>query len=189
MHRLARLEARRLVHEFIDDTLTDLDLGPDFLSMMRGAMPELPEEPAQEQVEAWVELAELIQDPDFRAGIRRAPADQARAAAEVGQPSPEAREARGHLKRGPARWHLRPGDEAVEWWPAGSHLTHALGPRYAVVGMALGVSEANGVAPREPGTVEAALAAAGGSRFLPTHRRSGLPRRASSACRRVPAAR
>jgi erythromycin esterase len=81
----------------------------------------------------------------------------------------------GHLKRGPARWHLRPCDEAVEWWPAGSHLDQALGPRYAVVGMALGVSEPNGVAAPEPGTVEAGLAAAGGARFLPTHRGSGPP--------------
>jgi erythromycin esterase len=77
-----------------------------------------------------------------------------------------------HLKPGPARWRLLSGGE-VEWWPAGSHLTQALGPRYAVIGMALGVSEANGVAPPEPGTLEAALAAAGGSRFLPTHRGSG----------------
>ncbi len=96
MHRLAQLSAderRRLVHEFIDDTFTGLDLDPDFLSMMRGAMPDLPDEPAQKQVEAWVELVELIQDPDFRASIRRAAVDQARAVAEVGQPSPEAHEA------------------------------------------------------------------------------------------------
>ena len=33
--------------------------------------PELPDKPDAEQVEAWVELAELSQDPDFRAGMRR----------------------------------------------------------------------------------------------------------------------
>jgi len=102
LHRLVQLSAderRRLVHEFIDDTFTGLDLGPDFLPMLRGAMPDLPEEPAQEQVEAWVELAELIQDPGFRASIRRAAVDQARAVAEAGQPSPEANQALATLLR------------------------------------------------------------------------------------------
>jgi hypothetical protein len=33
--------------------------------------PELPDNPETEQVEAWVELAELSQDPDFRASVRR----------------------------------------------------------------------------------------------------------------------
>src|SRR5258708_31158629 len=33
--------------------------------------PELPDNPDAEQVEAWVELAELSQDPDFRASMRR----------------------------------------------------------------------------------------------------------------------
>jgi erythromycin esterase len=83
--------------------------------------------------------------------------------------------ASGHLKRGTMQWSLPPGDDVKEWWPAGSHLTRAMGPRYAVIGMALGESEANGVAPPEPGTLEAALAARGGAMFLPTHRGAGLP--------------
>jgi len=57
--------------------------------MMRGAMPDLPDEPAQEQVDAWVELAGLVQDAGFRASIRQAAAAQARTMAEAGQPSPE----------------------------------------------------------------------------------------------------
>jgi hypothetical protein len=39
--------------------------------MMRAAMPELPDDPHPSQVEAWVELAELVQDADFRAAVRR----------------------------------------------------------------------------------------------------------------------
>jgi hypothetical protein len=38
---------------------------------MRSMTPELPDSPEAEQVEAWVELAELSQDPDFRASVRR----------------------------------------------------------------------------------------------------------------------
>jgi erythromycin esterase-like protein len=83
--------------------------------------------------------------------------------------------ASGHLKRATVQWHLPPGDDIKEWWPAGSHMTQALGPRYAAIGMALGVSETNGIAAPEPGTLEAALAVAGGSMFLPTHRGKGLP--------------
>jgi hypothetical protein len=39
--------------------------------------PELPAEPETEQVQAWVELAELSQDPGFRAAMRQLTMDQA----------------------------------------------------------------------------------------------------------------
>ena len=83
--------------------------------------------------------------------------------------------ASGHLKRGTMQWHLPPGDDVKQWWPAGAHVTQAIGDRYAVIGMALGSSEANGVAAPELGTIEGGLAAAGGSFFVPTHRGSGAP--------------
>jgi erythromycin esterase len=41
--------------------------------------------------------------------------------------------------------------------------------------MALGVSEPNGVAEPEPGTVEARLSEAGQAMLIPTHREEGLP--------------
>jgi DNA-binding transcriptional MerR regulator len=74
MHKLAQLsdaERRRLISDFIDGTFGGLDANPDFVAMMRAAMPDLPDEPTAGQVEAWVELAELCQDPDFRASVRR----------------------------------------------------------------------------------------------------------------------
>ena len=74
MHKLANLSAaerRRMITDFIDDTFAGIDVSPDFLTMMRGAMPDLPEEPTREQIEAWVELAELVQDPGFRARLRQ----------------------------------------------------------------------------------------------------------------------
>ncbi|MFE7572226.1 MerR family transcriptional regulator [Streptomyces sp. NPDC057539] len=73
LHRLAKLsdsERQRLVNDFIDDTFGGLDANPEFVAMMRSAMPQLPDDPAPEQVEAWVELAELCQDTDFRAAVR-----------------------------------------------------------------------------------------------------------------------
>jgi DNA-binding transcriptional MerR regulator len=74
MHKLAKLsdaERRRIIHEFIDDAFADLDANPEFVTMLRAATPDLPDDPSATQVEAWVELAELVQDPDFKASIRR----------------------------------------------------------------------------------------------------------------------
>ncbi len=74
-----------------------------------------------------------------------------------------------HLKRGEATMQLGPLD--CRWWPAGAQVNVILGPRYAVIGAALGTSAANGIAEPEAGTLEARLAAAGGAGlFLPTRR-------------------
>ncbi|MEU8546692.1 MerR family transcriptional regulator [Streptomyces roseoverticillatus] len=92
MHKLATLsdqERRRLINEFIDSAFEGLDVDPGFLASMRNGMPELPEDPSQEQLDAWVELAELVQDEGFRAGIRRAAEDQTRAWQESGRPDGE----------------------------------------------------------------------------------------------------
>ncbi|WP_155368706.1 hypothetical protein [Catellatospora vulcania] len=50
-----------------DDALAN----PEVVAMLRTTMPELPDDPSAEQVEAWVDLAELVQDPGFKASIRR----------------------------------------------------------------------------------------------------------------------
>src|ERR1700716_4489198 len=74
MHKLAKLsedERRRLIDDFLDTAFGDLDAHPEFVGIMRSMTPELPDNPEAEQVEAWVELAELSQDPDFRASVRR----------------------------------------------------------------------------------------------------------------------
>ncbi|MDX3229205.1 MerR family transcriptional regulator [Streptomyces sp. ME19-01-6] len=80
MHKIAKLsddERRRLVNDFIDDTFGCLDANPDFVDMMRSAMPDLPDDPEPDQVDAWVELVELTQDPDFRTSVRRMAEHQA----------------------------------------------------------------------------------------------------------------
>jgi hypothetical protein len=87
---------------------------------------------------------------------------------------------RSHLKYGKAQWQL--GPELLIWWPTGAHLKEMFGPRYAVIGSAVGVSEANGIGPPETGTLEARLTAAPGPvRFIPPHRGQGLPTSAIDA--------
>lgn len=79
-----------------------------------------------------------------------------------------------HLKRGKAEWQL--GPYLLIWWPAGVQLNEIFGPRYAVIGTALGVSDANGIGQPEAGTLEARLTAGPGpARFIPTHLGRGLP--------------
>ncbi|MEU8804892.1 MerR family transcriptional regulator [Spirillospora sp. NPDC048819] len=73
MHKLARLsedERRRLIGDFLDTAFGDRDDDPLFAGIRRSMTPELPDDPETEQVEAWVELAELSQDPDFRGRVR-----------------------------------------------------------------------------------------------------------------------
>ena len=85
-----------------------------------------------------------------------------------------------HLQRGKAHWQL--GPDLLIWWPAGAQLTELLGPRYAVIGSAVGVSEANGLGQPAAGTIEALLAAAPGPvRLIPTHKGQGLPTSAIAA--------
>jgi len=73
MHDLARLsetERRRIVDDFLDEVLGGLDVDPQLAERMRMTRPDLPDDPSPEQVEAWIELAELLADADFRARIR-----------------------------------------------------------------------------------------------------------------------
>jgi erythromycin esterase-like protein len=79
-----------------------------------------------------------------------------------------------HLKRGVMHWQL--GPHALAWWPAGAQVHHAFGPRYAVIGVGVGTSESQGIAPPEPNTLEALLTAGSGSaKFIPTYRGDVLP--------------
>ncbi|MFB7723421.1 MerR family transcriptional regulator [Nocardia sp. NPDC056100] len=81
MHKLVQLsdaERQRLIHDFIDDTFGSADGNPEMAELVRTAMPELPEDPEPHQVEAWIELADLVQDPDFRAAVRHMVEYQAR---------------------------------------------------------------------------------------------------------------
>ncbi|MFR0357089.1 MerR family transcriptional regulator [Streptomyces sediminimaris] len=76
MNKLARLSAaerRRIMEEFVEEMFHGLDLvDPDIRERMRNTAVNLPDDPTPEQVDAWVELAEMVQDPEFRAQMRRA---------------------------------------------------------------------------------------------------------------------
>ncbi|MEV6740982.1 MerR family transcriptional regulator [Streptomyces sp. NPDC051104] len=76
MNKLARLSAaerQRIVKEFVDEMLHGLDtVDPEIRERMRRTAADLPDDPTPEQVDAWVELAEMMQDPQFRAQMRRA---------------------------------------------------------------------------------------------------------------------
>lgn len=76
MNKLARLSAAersRIVEDFMAEVFEGLDTAdPDIRRRLRFARADLPDDPTPEQVDAWVELAELIQDPEFRATMRRA---------------------------------------------------------------------------------------------------------------------
>jgi DNA-binding transcriptional MerR regulator len=63
-------ERAALIDEFWDEVTTGLDINPSFEAGMRSAKPALPDDPSPEQLEAWLELAELVRDKDFRARIR-----------------------------------------------------------------------------------------------------------------------
>jgi len=87
MHKLAQLsddERKRIVAGFLDEAFDGLDMEPGFAARMRSVSPDLPEDPTAEQVDAWIELAELVQDPEFKASIRRM-SEQHAAAREAGE--------------------------------------------------------------------------------------------------------
>ncbi|MDX3755843.1 MerR family transcriptional regulator [Streptomyces sp. AK02-04a] len=74
MNTLARLSAaerKRIMEEFVEELFHGLDsVDPAIQERMRSTTVDLPQEPTPEQVDAWVELAEMVQDPEFRAQMR-----------------------------------------------------------------------------------------------------------------------
>jgi DNA-binding transcriptional MerR regulator len=77
MHRLARLSAQerqQIVDRFVESVFAGIDPqapGAGIAAAMRQMPAELPDDPTVEQVDAWVELAELVQDSDFQARVRQ----------------------------------------------------------------------------------------------------------------------
>ncbi|MDC0773540.1 TIGR03086 family metal-binding protein [Streptomyces sp. HD] len=73
MTRNARMspdERRKLIRDFLTDTLGDLDV-PHFYEGLLAAGSDLPDNPTDEQVEAWLELGELVAAGELRPAMRR----------------------------------------------------------------------------------------------------------------------
>ncbi|MGW6443372.1 helix-turn-helix domain-containing protein [Lentzea sp. NPDC055074] len=75
LHKLAGMsdeDRDRLMDDFWDEISEGLQVSPDFLGLMRNGPLVLPDEPSTEQLEAWIELADLLQDTGFRREVRAA---------------------------------------------------------------------------------------------------------------------
>jgi len=71
--RLSAAERQQLIDEFVDAAFAGTDPhapGAGIAQRMRALPAQLPDDPSTEQVEAWIELAELVRDPGFRARVR-----------------------------------------------------------------------------------------------------------------------
>ncbi|MCL2734402.1 MAG: MerR family transcriptional regulator [Actinomycetia bacterium] len=80
VHQLARLsedERSRLVKAFLDEVFHDFTADPRFAGAMRSLSAHLPDDAAPERLQAWVDLAELSEDPGFRAYMRQLVTDEA----------------------------------------------------------------------------------------------------------------
>jgi DNA-binding transcriptional MerR regulator len=90
MHKLARLSARerqQILDDFVAEIFAGVDPASPVMGIARGMrqMPaELPDDPAPEQVDAWIELGELATDEDFRQRAR----GMVTAGVEAGEPEP-----------------------------------------------------------------------------------------------------
>ncbi|ADD44732.1 MerR family transcriptional regulator [Stackebrandtia nassauensis] len=77
MHKMAKLSAaerQQLLDEFVEKTFEGVSPqapGAKIAQGMRTLPAELPDDPSPEQVDAWVELAELVSDKDFQARVRQ----------------------------------------------------------------------------------------------------------------------
>ncbi|WP_328309365.1 MerR family transcriptional regulator [Streptomyces sp. NBC_00442] len=70
--RLSALERKQIIDDFTDDVFAGLDdTNAHFHARVRGVAAELPDDPTPRQVDAWIELAELVEDDGFRALVRR----------------------------------------------------------------------------------------------------------------------
>lgn len=75
LHKLAGMsdeDRDRLVDDFWAEISEGLQISSDFLGLMRNGPLVLPDEPSTAQLEAWIELADLLGDADFRREVRAA---------------------------------------------------------------------------------------------------------------------
>jgi DNA-binding transcriptional MerR regulator len=69
--RLSAAERQQLVDDFVAEAFGAAGDASGIGERMRMATPALPDDPTQEQIDAWVEVATMVQDPSFRDRVRR----------------------------------------------------------------------------------------------------------------------
>jgi DNA-binding transcriptional MerR regulator len=68
--RLSAAERQHIIDDFLAEVFAGLDPSPARFPRWAAA-PDLPDDPSAEQVEAWVDLAELVADRGFREQVRQ----------------------------------------------------------------------------------------------------------------------
>ncbi|MFD2348747.1 MerR family transcriptional regulator [Nonomuraea ferruginea] len=63
-------ERERLIDDFWNEVGENLDVPPGFVERLRTMRPRLPEDPTAAQLEAWIELADLVRGEEFRGAVR-----------------------------------------------------------------------------------------------------------------------
>ncbi|GES34469.1 hypothetical protein San01_69570 [Streptomyces angustmyceticus] len=92
MTELARLsdrERRRIITDLVEDALGNVP-APDYRSGLLAAVPDLPDDPTPEQLDAWRELSALVRAPELRAALRRLAEYSARTTPAEDEPRPAA---------------------------------------------------------------------------------------------------
>ncbi|RCG28553.1 TIGR03086 family protein [Sphaerisporangium album] len=122
MTRLARLSAAErntIVEEFLAEAMGDLEPSA-YREGILAVMPDMPDEPTAEQVDAWIQLAGLVRDPALRAAMRRMAAYAAEHAA--GGPGDAEANARGEAeaRRVAELWVRLAGEAMAAGVPADS---------------------------------------------------------------------
>ena len=93
MNTLARLSARerqQIIDDFVERAFAGIDSdapGAGIGEAMRQMPAELPDDPTPAQVDAWVELAELVRDPSFQARVRQMAVEGAKGMPEPSGPA------------------------------------------------------------------------------------------------------
>ncbi|MBC3839853.1 MerR family transcriptional regulator [Streptacidiphilus sp. 4-A2] len=72
MARMSAQERRQIIDDFATRACEGLDAAPQLRERLRGGGHRLPDQPSRQQLDAWLELSELVQDPEFQQVARRA---------------------------------------------------------------------------------------------------------------------
>jgi DNA-binding transcriptional MerR regulator len=72
MARLSAQERQQVIDDFATRVCEGLDAEPRLRDRLRGGGHRLPDAPTQEQLDAWLELSEMMLDPEFQQFARRA---------------------------------------------------------------------------------------------------------------------